>query len=326
MRAAAADLVVVGAGVLGLSVAASAAARGARVLVLESGCRPGGVAGAASLALVSEHHGTHDRLQALRRVAVARHHGGAGFHPARVRGREVGAGSGWLDVGAYAADRTAAVVAAGGWVRTGTAVAGLLPDGVVDVAGDRHGAAAVVVAAGTGSATLLGTAGPVPDVVGEASGSWGFLVVADAPGHGLRDVVVTPRLHVRPHGTDRLALQSLPLEAELARRGAAADEHAVWPRVRALAASAGFPLSRRAFRSVHAARRPTTLDGLPAVGRVGPRHHLVLAHSGITLAPLLGDLVADEVAGRVHPSLDPFRPDRTPHHDPSARHLEERPA
>lgn len=325
MRASA-DLVVVGAGVLGLSVAASAAAQGARVLVLESGGRPGGVASAASLALVSEQHGTDERLQALRRAAVARHHGGPGYHPARVRGREVGPGSGWLDVGAYAGDRTAAVVAAGGRVRTGTAVARLLPDGVVDAAGERHVAAAVVVAAGTASATLLGTAGPVPDVVGEASGSWGFLVVADAPAHGLRDVVVTPWLHVRPHGTDRLALQSPPLEAELARSGVAADEHSVWPRVRALAASAGFLLSRRAFRSVHAARRPMTLDGLPAVGRVGPRHHLVLAHSGVTLAPLLGDLVADEVAGHVHRSLEPFRPDRETHHDPSASHLEERPA
>lgn len=325
MRASA-DLVVVGAGVLGLSVAGAAAAAGALVLVLESGRRTGGLAGTASLALVSEQQTNHEGFQDLRRAAVARHADGPGFHPARVRGREAGAGSGWLDVAAYAADRAAAVEAAGGRVRTGAPVAGLLRDGVVDAAGHRHRAADVVVAAGAASAALLATAGPVPDVVGDGAGAWGFLVVADAPAHGLREVVVTGRLHVRPDGPDRLALQSLPLEAELARRGMVADEHTVWPRVRALASSAGFPLSRRAFRSVHAARRPTTLDGLPAVGRVGPRHHLVLAHSGVTLAPLLGDLVADEVAGRVHPSLDPFRPDRKPHHDPSAHHLEERSA
>jgi glycine/D-amino acid oxidase-like deaminating enzyme len=40
-------------------------------------------------------------------------------------------------------------------------------------------------------------------------------------------------------------------------------------------------------------------------------YYLVVTHSGVTLAPLLGAAVADEVArGRQRPELAPFRPAR----------------
>jgi glycine/D-amino acid oxidase-like deaminating enzyme len=51
----------------------------------------------------------------------------------------------------------------------------------------------------------------------------------------------------------------------------------------------------------------TIAGPLPGV----PDCYVIATHSGITLAPLLGELIADEiVAGEVSTMLEPFRPDR----------------
>jgi glycine/D-amino acid oxidase-like deaminating enzyme len=54
-------------------------------------------------------------------------------------------------------------------------------------------------------------------------------------------------------------------------------------------------------------------DGLPAVGPVSGtgRIYVVATHSGITLAPLLGRLVTEElIDGRRSPLLADYAPDR----------------
>jgi glycine/D-amino acid oxidase-like deaminating enzyme len=54
-------------------------------------------------------------------------------------------------------------------------------------------------------------------------------------------------------------------------------------------------------------------DGVTIAGRIpGLTNAWVLAtHSGVTLGPLLGRLIADEiVGGKPSPVLSPFRPDR----------------
>jgi glycine/D-amino acid oxidase-like deaminating enzyme len=54
-------------------------------------------------------------------------------------------------------------------------------------------------------------------------------------------------------------------------------------------------------------------DGLSAVGPVPalPGYYLVLTHSGVTLAPVLSRLVAEEITTGAPPAmLLPFRPDR----------------
>ena len=57
--------------------------------------------------------------------------------------------------------------------------------------------------------------------------------------------------------------------------------------------------------------RALTADLLPAVGPLSDRTYVAVTHSGITLAPALGELVAAEVLGRgEEPLLAPFRPDR----------------
>ncbi len=54
-------------------------------------------------------------------------------------------------------------------------------------------------------------------------------------------------------------------------------------------------------------------DGLPCVGAVAeiPGYYEAVTHSGVTLGPLLGRLLAREIlAGEVDALISPFRPDR----------------
>jgi glycine/D-amino acid oxidase-like deaminating enzyme len=59
--------------------------------------------------------------------------------------------------------------------------------------------------------------------------------------------------------------------------------------------------------------RPLPLDELPVLGFTEPVSNLYVAmtHSGVTLAPLIGELAAIEIAdGRRVEMLDPYRPER----------------
>ncbi len=54
-------------------------------------------------------------------------------------------------------------------------------------------------------------------------------------------------------------------------------------------------------------------DGMPIVGPLPgmPSLYVVAAHAGVTLAPVLGELVSRELIDQVFsPRLDPFRPTR----------------
>ena len=55
--------------------------------------------------------------------------------------------------------------------------------------------------------------------------------------------------------------------------------------------------------------RPVPLDGLPAIG-MWNGVYVAAMHSGISLGPLVGRLVAREIAGPSEPLLATFRPDR----------------
>jgi glycine/D-amino acid oxidase-like deaminating enzyme len=59
--------------------------------------------------------------------------------------------------------------------------------------------------------------------------------------------------------------------------------------------------------------RPMPVDGFPVVGPVPgmPAVSLCVTHSGVTLAPLLGDyMVSELIAGDAEPMLAPYRPTR----------------
>jgi len=72
-------------------------------------------------------------------------------------------------------------------------------------------------------------------------------------------------------------------------------------------------LQQAEVKSIVVGVRPVPPDGLPMVGNVPgvERMYVVATHSGITLAPILGKYVAQEIVGKVSVDmLDKYRPNR----------------
>ena len=72
-------------------------------------------------------------------------------------------------------------------------------------------------------------------------------------------------------------------------------------------------LAQAEVGSVTLGFRPMPKDGFPIVGALPgvPNVSVCVTHSGVTLAPMLGDFMAAElVAGREEPALAPYRPAR----------------
>src|SRR5262249_28718457 len=72
-------------------------------------------------------------------------------------------------------------------------------------------------------------------------------------------------------------------------------------------------LDGAALEAARVGVRPIPSDGHPLVGPLpgAAGTYLVCTHSGVTVGPLLGRLVADEIVrGTVDPRLRPFRPER----------------
>ncbi len=166
----------------------------------------------------------------------------------------------------------------------------------------------VVVAAGVGGEALLAEIGvrlPMANKIG--------LIVHTRPVRPvIRHIVLTPEIHFRQEADGRLIAGEIfsgggPHEGMIGRdpRGLAA---LILDRLRArLPAVDGITLG-----SLMLGLRPTPVDGLPVVGRARGIEGVYLAamHSGITLGPLIGSLIAAEVTGGDAPILSDFRPDR----------------
>lgn len=141
----------------------------------------------------------------------------------------------------------------------------------------------------------------------------GFLAYTNPLPVQLQANLISPEMNVRPDGGGRLILQALDL-----------DNHANPALPAAIDGFIGQEMLRRLrrlFANTEPARidriavgqRARPADGLPAVGFVTPlrRAYLVATHSGITLAPLLGRLVAEELTDGDRPAmLHDFAPDR----------------
>ena len=140
----------------------------------------------------------------------------------------------------------------------------------------------------------------------------GLLVRAAVPGKPLGHLMHTPRINVRPDGdgyvllhhdsvdeeiTDDSAGTQDPLCAELLERGR-----------RVLPA-----LEEAEIVEARFGRRPVPADGHSCVGGLSgiPGYYEAVTHSGVTLGPLVGRLLAREIlTGDVDPLIAPFRPDR----------------
>lgn len=215
---------------------------------------------------------------------------------------------GAADPGTLAARALVAAAGLGARVVTGLAVERLATRGsrVVGVATAAGLMAAdmVVIAAGTGTTGLVEQVG-------------GRLPMPPRPGVMLRTLPVDIRVNhvlVAPEGEIRqlpdgsllhpVVVGHIGDNAETVADPAELGDAAL-ARLRAL-----FDRNDIAAREIIVGWRPFPEDGLPAVGPVGEGAYAVVTHSGATLAPILAEAVADEIADHPRPELAPFRPAR----------------
>lgn len=204
----------------------------------------------------------------------------------------------------------------GGTLVTGAGQTGVAVEGGAAVAlrtatGQLYPADAVLVAGGAGTPAILRPLG-----VELADGSdLAMLVVTEPKAHGLKAVLNTPRVSVRPHPGSRLALDHTWYLDQIVRTedgGWAVDPQVVQELVaEAAALLAGHP--RLVPQSWRIGLRPVPGDGLPVLGAVPavPGCFVAFTHSGATLGLIAGELLAAEIlSGRPHPMLAPFRPER----------------
>ncbi|MFE0173217.1 NAD(P)/FAD-dependent oxidoreductase [Streptomyces sp. NPDC059002] len=343
-------VVVVGAGIVGASVAYHLASRGVEVTLLEQGPAPAtGVTG-GSFAWVGEAGrdwpggaqdlreyvlGDYRRLEAeLPQVSVRRtgslHWGGDPMHASRLGPGRFHVGRSdiaalephlrnppdqavhipsdtGVDAPAVTRALVAGAVAQGATVLYESAVASLHMSGAhvggVVTSTGLHTATTVVLTAGT-DIPQLGAPLPVDLPIGASPATLAWVT---APPGLVKTIVAVPDLEVREVRDGDLLL-TLPYDED---RPAPVEQ----------VADDGLRRLRRAFRGSDECRlqgcrtssRPMPAHG-PLIGYATPDRSVYVAvmHPGVTLAPTVGRLVADElVTGRPAPELRRCRP-RTP--------------
>jgi glycine/D-amino acid oxidase-like deaminating enzyme len=127
----------------------------------------------------------------------------------------------------------------------------------------------------------------------------------------VQNLLLSPRLNVRPDGSGRLVLQSRELDEFLATETDlnVGGTFAVEYRNR-LACLLPF-ISSDAIQELRIGRRSMTADGLPAIGWLENNLYMLATHSGVTLAPALADHAANEIISDAQSeALSKFRPGR----------------
>ncbi|WP_083587253.1 NAD(P)/FAD-dependent oxidoreductase [Agrococcus sp. Marseille-P2731] len=221
---------------------------------------------------------------------------------------------GHCDPGPIRASLLAGLAASGACTVVTDAAVAVDGAGVALRSGGRVDADRVVLAAGNGSEALAASAGFRLPLVGPQAGgaAWGFLARIVVPSHGIDRVLSTDDVNIRPDGPDALVAQCLDLDR------AAGPDHQHDPEIAAAFASRVMHLLQRddaTVASVRVGHRVIPADGQtvagPLDGTPDARTWAVVTHSGITLAPLLAELIAGELCGgEPSPLLDGFRPGR----------------
>ena len=215
---------------------------------------------------------------------------------------------GWADSSRLAQRLAGAIQDAGGGVALNTAVTSLQeePGGLAVLSdGQRWEADVVVNAAGPEAGRIAAFLG----IRLVTQGPFGMTCVTGPVSARIGRVIRAPGVHFRPEGAG-LMLSSPAADAEVA---AGRDPSAVAAELLVLAARHVPALAGAEIHEVRTGPRAVPQDGLPAIGRLtsAPRLYHAVMHSGITLAPLVGRLVAEELlSGTPNPTLEPYRPSR----------------
>ncbi|WP_306319770.1 MULTISPECIES: FAD-binding oxidoreductase [unclassified Streptomyces] len=197
-------------------------------------------------------------------------------------------------------------------IDTGTGGGGGGPHTVTLSDGSRLDADAVVNAAGPDASHVAGLVGRRLPMRREPGAVSRIDCGGPVPVHR---AMHTPHIEVRPDGDTSMVLHSREVDAlidsdtgpaspeEFGRLLHASARHVV------PALSAAHPVETRVVN------RPVPADGFPSVGAVPsvPGYYEAVTHSGITLGPVLGRLLAEEIlTGRRAELLADYRPERFP--------------
>jgi glycine/D-amino acid oxidase-like deaminating enzyme len=246
------------------------------------------------------------RAEALRiepGLAIGESVEGVAYHP----------GDGWVDAPRLARAFVNRALADGADLWRGVRVRSLRSDvdratGVDTDRGEVR-AGHVLLCAGTGTAALLAPLGvrmpvrPVP----------GLLAVTSPITEPLGRVVYAPGVHLRPDVDGGLRIGADDID-DLTSEITAADPPPAFAEPLLERAKAVYPPARDAqIVRVHIGVRPVPEDGLTVAGPVSgvANAWVIVTHSGITMGPLLGRLIAEEMTGGpIDPRLASFRPER----------------
>lgn len=180
----------------------------------------------------------------------------------------------------------------------------------------------VVIAAGVGSQRLASMVDERVDSATRATP--GVIVTTEPRPLILNTVLYPPRVHIHQLADGRFVIGEKAGAPDTPDHGRAlrdrpnafpdsdqATRHAL--RVLSLAREYLPDLAEVRELDVGIGWRPMPGDGLPIIGRGpnAPYAYFATMHSGVTLAPIVGELVAGEILDQQRsPLLDPFRPER----------------
>jgi glycine/D-amino acid oxidase-like deaminating enzyme len=173
--------------------------------------------------------------------------------------------------------------------------------------GERLPVDAVVNAAGPGAdrvAAMLGL--PLPLETSE-----GLLLRLASERIPLRRILHSGGVNIRPDAPGHVLVHHGSIDREL--ESAAETKGSLGSELLERARLVIPALENAKIEEARVGVRPIPEDGLPCVGAVSPvpGYYEAVTHSGVTLGPLVGRLLAGEVlTGEVDPLIAPFRPDR----------------
>ena len=159
-----------------------------------------------------------------------------------------------------------------------------------------------ILAAGLGARALAAEAGVDLPVAAKT----GLLVRTLPVPRLIEQVILTPEIHVRQEPDGRLVageeFSGRGAHAGMIERDPQALAEAVLAKMRALLPGVDLKAGE-----VVLGVRPAPADGLPVIGPAAEGLYVSVMHSGVTLAALVGELVAAEAMGEAAEALSPFR-------------------
>lgn len=173
---------------------------------------------------------------------------------------------------------------------------------------ERYAADTVVNCTGGWSSQKLGDAQGIP-----LSSTIGVLAFTPPVALTLRSQLHADDLDIRPDGAGRIMIHKVSVDLTLKKPEALSltgDEAAALLE----AASKVLPsLQSAGLEAIRTTVRPFPEDGYTCAGAMPDiaGHYMAVTHSGVTIGPQLGRVVADEVVrGKIHDEMETFRPQR----------------